>query len=145
VDGFQLTKEIQYALKVLICLGATVGAPLSARQLARCLGIPATQSAKILHRLTWAGLVRSRRGSRGGYELRRDPEEIRAGEVARLFQLPGENGEAEKDPLQRVWQEVSAGCRQSWEGLTIAELARRVAAREHTYACLEELVQIHGT
>ncbi len=143
--GLGLTKEIEYAIKVLICLAAPTGNPMSARHVAACVRIPATQSSKILHRLTWAGMVRSRRGSHGGYELRRSPEEIRAGEVARLFQLPGENGEAEKDPLQQVWQEVSAGYRQSWEELTIAKLARRVAARENTYACLEELVQIEGT
>ncbi len=134
-----LTKEVEYAIKILICLALSLGHPTPARAVAQCIQIPLSQAAKILHFLSLRGLTRSRRGSNGGYSLRRSPEEIRVGQVVELFQPPSEEDfEISPDPLRQVWQQTSAGC-QPWERLTIAELAWRTAGKWACAACLEEI------
>ena len=49
---------------------------LSAKDIAEAYGIPSQLLAKILQRLTKAGLLRSHAGTNGGYALSRSPEEI---------------------------------------------------------------------
>jgi len=54
---------------------------LSAKDIAEAYGIPPQLLAKILQRLTKAGLLRSPCGTNGGYALSRPPEDITAFEV----------------------------------------------------------------
>ena len=104
--------------------------------------MPPSQAAKLLHFLSWAGLTRSHRGSRGGYSLKRSPSEIHAEQVVMLFQPPPEDSEAPPDPVVQLWQQTLAGSQQLWEQLTIADLASRAAgqwecpARDEEKQCL---------
>jgi Rrf2 family protein len=123
-------KAVEYALKALICLTLSEGKRVSACDVARLVGIPTSQAAKTLHFLNWAGITRSRRGSKGGYELERAPEEIRLGQVLKLFQPVGDElAKSIADPLLRIWLDTSSECERNWEQLTISELARRTAGQ----------------
>ncbi len=73
----QISRKIDYALRAMIYLASidpTAVTPF--REIARQVGVPEDFLAKILKTLADAGLVRSLRGARGGYQLRKTPEEI---------------------------------------------------------------------
>ena len=134
----QLPKRIEYALKALVCLAQSRKEPVRARGIACCVRIPEAQAAKTLYFLTWAGFVRSRRGSKGGFWLARPPERIRVQQVMKAFHAPAIKGARPKaDPLMHLWGQIVAGPDESWERLTIADLLRRTAedAAARPYVC----------
>jgi Rrf2 family protein len=73
----RLSKKVEYGL-IAIRHVATRGAGdlVTAKEIAEIYGIPFEMLAKILQRLTKAGLVLSVQGVHGGYALARRPEEI---------------------------------------------------------------------
>ena len=85
----KLTKKADYGLIAMRHLAqhADVGA-CSAKDLAEVYGMPQEALAKILQRLTRAGLLESQFGINGGYTLARDPRTITAFEVIRAIDGP---------------------------------------------------------
>ena len=78
----RLTKKADYGLMALKFLAEHVDSPsLSAKDIAEAYGIPAQLLAKILQRLTKAGLLSSHAGMNGGYALSRPAETITAFDV----------------------------------------------------------------
>jgi len=78
----RLTKKADYGLMAVKFLAERPDTPsLSAKDIAEAYGIPSQLLAKILQRLTKAGLLRSHAGTNGGYALSRAPESITAFEV----------------------------------------------------------------
>jgi Rrf2 family protein len=85
----RLTKKADYGLMALKFLAEHAEMPsLSAKDIAEAYGIPAQLLAKILQRLTKAGLLRSHAGTNGGYALSRVPEDITAFEVISAIDGP---------------------------------------------------------
>ena len=85
----RLTKKADYGLMALKCLAERPETPaLSAKDVADAYGIPAQLLAKILQRLTKAGLLRSHAGINGGYALARDARQISAFEVIHAIDGP---------------------------------------------------------
>ena len=85
----KLTKKADYGLIAMRHLAehADLGA-CSAKDLADMYSIPQEALAKILQRLTKAGLLISQYGTNGGYVLSRDPRSITAYEVIRTIEGP---------------------------------------------------------
>ena len=85
----KLTKKADYGLIAMRHLAehADLGA-CSAKDLAEMYSIPQEALAKILQRLTKAGLLVSQYGTNGGYTLARDPRQISAFEVIRAIEGP---------------------------------------------------------
>lgn len=115
-------KRLHYALRALCCL-AEAGQPVRAQELARRLRIPPAQSAKILYLLTWAGFVSSRRGSKGGFWLRRSPEHILIRDVVKFLLPPAVRQRARRiDPVLKAWYETAGPSHQAFEGFTLTDL-----------------------
>jgi Rrf2 family protein len=76
----KLQRDVEYGLMGLIDL-ERVAEPVSARTLAKRLGVPGELLSKVLQRLQRAGLVTAVRGARGGYLLQRPLSEISLREV----------------------------------------------------------------
>lgn len=85
----KLTKKADYGLIAMRHLAehADLGA-CSSKDLAEMYSIPQEALAKILQRLTKAGLLTSQYGTNGGYILARDPRQISAFEVIRAIDGP---------------------------------------------------------
>ena len=79
--------EFDDALRALVALGQTSEA-LVISDIAERQRIPKKFLEQILLELKRAGIVNSRRGRMGGYELLKAPEEITYGEVLRLIDGP---------------------------------------------------------
>ncbi len=85
----KLTKKADYGLIAMRHLAehADLGA-CSAKDLAEMYSMPQEALAKILQKLTKAGLLVSQYGTNGGYTLARDPRRISALEVIRVIDGP---------------------------------------------------------
>ena len=85
----KVSKRGQYGMRALCHLAETFGAGVvQIREIARREAIPAKFLEGILLELKHAGIVRSRRGIDGGYELAREPKEIMLGQVMRVLDGP---------------------------------------------------------
>lgn len=73
----QITRAADYAVRVMMHLAALPdGARANRTQLANTAGAPSSFVAKVLQRLVDSGLVRSRPGRRGGFELARPASQL---------------------------------------------------------------------
>jgi Rrf2 family transcriptional regulator, iron-sulfur cluster assembly transcription factor len=78
----KLTTRGHYSVKALLdlCFQPSYG-PCSVRAIAQRQSIPAPYLEKLLIDLRRAGLVHSLRGVNGGYQLARNPRQIRLGDI----------------------------------------------------------------
>jgi len=73
---FTLSSQTRYAILALGCLASRGQQWVMARQIAQCTGISLPVLSKLLHRLVHRGLLRAKRGYRGGFALARPAEQI---------------------------------------------------------------------
>jgi Rrf2 family protein len=84
-----ISQKAKYALRALVALvRSPPGEPVMISEISREQGIPKKFLEQILLELKRAGIVMSRRGRLGGYELLRPAEKITFGEVLRLIDGP---------------------------------------------------------
>jgi Rrf2 family transcriptional regulator, cysteine metabolism repressor len=127
----RITAKAEYACLAIIALARrhAENRPIHIREIAQDQGIPETTLTQVLLKLKRAGLVRSTRGSAGGYWLAHPPEEISLGRI--LFVIDGENGTsrelqgASARVLASVWDEIRATERRLLEQTSIAQIADR--------------------
>jgi Rrf2 family protein len=141
----QLLASEEYGLRCLLQVarghgrrGGRGAAPVAVPEIAAAEGLSLEYAAKLLRQLRLAGLVRSRRGANGGYELARAPDEISVWSV--LEALGGEffagdfcdchpgarrrcvrTGDCS---LRALWRRVQSALREALAGVSLADLAR---------------------
>jgi Rrf2 family protein len=85
----KITAAEEYGLRCLVQLARRREAgPLSAREIAAAEGLTVEYVTQILVRLRHAGLVRSVRGSRGGFHLTSPADTLTMGDVSRALGGP---------------------------------------------------------
>ena len=129
----RISARADYALRAAAELAAAGGGPVKGDALADAQSIPAKFLENILADLRHARLVRSQRGSDGGYWLAHPAEEITLADVIRAVEGPlaAVRGEAPEDveypgaakDLQDIWIAVRASVRAVVEHVTLADLA----------------------
>ncbi|WP_112320300.1 RrF2 family transcriptional regulator [Oceanibium sediminis] len=82
----RFTSFTDYGLRMLMRMASDPGHAFSSADLAEEFGLSRNHLAKIMQRLSRAGLVETRRGGGGGAVLARPAEEIRLGAVIRLLE-----------------------------------------------------------
>lgn len=126
----------RYGLRAMVELARHHGrGPLLMRAITENQGIPRKYLHAILTALRAEGLVRSVRGSRGGYTLARSPERITALDVVRALEGEIELVDCHERgvacPLralcstQALWADVSRKIQRELAAITVAELATR--------------------
>jgi Rrf2 family protein len=84
-----LTQKSRYALRSLLYLVEEAGgSPVQLGRIAETQNIPPKYLELIMLDLKKAGLVKSLRGPRGGYQITRAPEEISFGDIVRALEGP---------------------------------------------------------
>jgi len=79
--------KAEYGVRVMVELARhEVGTPVPLAEIAQHDGLPLAYLEHLVARLRKAGLVDSRRGSRGGYMLAREPELITMAEVVEALE-----------------------------------------------------------
>jgi Rrf2 family protein len=131
----RISAKADYAVRAAAELAAAEarGRPVKGEQLAAAQGIPQKFLENILADLRHAGLVRTRRGAKGGYALTRPASEISVAEVLRAVEGPlaavqgvrpeslHYGGAAAR--LPEVWVALRANLRSVLEHVTLADLA----------------------
>ena len=86
----RITAKADYAVRAAVELAAAekTGKPVKGEYLARSQGIPQNFLENILTELRRAGIIRTRRGADGGYQLARPAAEITVADVLRAVEGP---------------------------------------------------------
>lgn len=77
----KLSLYTDYALRVLLYLGANQGRRTTMAEIADCYGISHEHLRKVVHLLGKLGYIETYRGKSGGFELKIEPNKINIGEV----------------------------------------------------------------
>jgi Rrf2 family transcriptional regulator, cysteine metabolism repressor len=133
-----ISRRTDYATRAILALAIDDREkPLKIAELARRTAVPQSVLEQVMPTMRSAGIVRSERGSRGGYRLNRLPEEITLERVVRLFQGPlapiacATRSHPEPCPmsvecsLRFVWEEVRDATIKALAHTTFADLAAR--------------------
>lgn len=133
--GVRVSAKVDYALRAAAQLASDEGGePVKAETIAHAQGIPPSFLLGILRELTRAHLLKSHRGSDGGYSLARPASEITLAEVMRVIDGPlvnlrdshirelGYGGPAEA--LEDVWMAVRSSVRSVLDTVTLADLVK---------------------
>jgi len=128
----RVSAKADYAVRAVAELAASPDGPVKGERLADSQDIPLQFLEHILLDLKHSGIVRARRGAKGGYWLAKPAEEvsiadvIRAveGPIAHVQSAPPESityqGSAKE--LQNVWIAVRASLREVLESTSLADL-----------------------
>ncbi len=85
----QMTKGVEYGIEGILYLARRDSrGPALIREISRATSIPETFLSKIFQRLATKGLIRSRRGFRGGFRLARPAGRITLREIVEALQGP---------------------------------------------------------
>jgi len=129
--------KTEYACLAMVELAAVhdSGEPLRLKAICEKHAIPSRFLVQIMLQLKAAGLVRSTRGSAGGYQLEHPPEEVTLYDVVSVIEgaKPVEAEESVGEPtaaaaIAQLWQHVAQSRREVLQAVTLADLARRVEA-----------------
>ncbi|MGB7342756.1 MAG: Rrf2 family transcriptional regulator [Pirellulaceae bacterium] len=125
-----LSKTAEYALRAVACMGSQAGTPASADYLAQQTKVPRRYLTRVLQDLAAAGLVRSRPGPGGGYELDQPTDKLTildvvnsVAPVERIRSCPlGLKTHTELCPLHAELDKAYAATEAAFKGVTIKQL-----------------------
>ena len=128
----RVSAKADYAIRAAAELASSDGDPVKGEQLAEAQDIPLQFLEQILLELKKAGIVRTRRGARGGYWLAKSASEVSLAEVIRAVEGPIANVQSAPPEsityrgnaasLQQVWIAVRASLRQVLESVTLEQV-----------------------
>ncbi len=130
----RVSAKADYAIRACAELAAVEGSgPMRTERISDAQQIPINFLETILLEMKHAGIVRSQRGSEGGYALARPAREISLADVIRAVEGPLANVRGDrpenviyKGPAERltdVWIAVRASLRSVLESTSLADLA----------------------
>jgi Rrf2 family cysteine metabolism transcriptional repressor len=140
----KLSTRTRYGIRAIIELAQYEGTrPLQLKMIAERQDISIKYLEQLMGLLRSAGLVRSVRGSKGGYALGRPAEQIKLSEVFRCLEGPVTTTECVEDEdcckrsadciAREVWVDVEAAIHNVLEAITLENLVKRAKARGTDY------------
>lgn len=82
-----MTLETDYAVRIVSCL-VKAGKRMDAKSIAEASSVTLRFSLKILRKLVAGGIVKSYKGTQGGYELAKEPAQINLNDVIETLEGP---------------------------------------------------------
>jgi len=147
-----ITKKEQYALRAIYELARQTGkGPIKISHIAKAQNIPLRFLEVILGQLKGSGLVKSKRGYYGGYELVFSPKEITIGRIMRFMQRNVESTECfalvpecncpfiGKCSFTPMWSKVKSSIYRVYDETTMQDLIENEAENRNIF--LRDLVQ----
>ncbi|MFQ5547272.1 MAG: SUF system Fe-S cluster assembly regulator [Woeseia sp.] len=130
----RMSKLTDYGTVLLARLASSGPDCVSATELAEASGIAPPTVSKLLKALAKAGLVLSTRGTRGGYRLARQPDQISAADVIDALEGPVSITECSKSEshcdyesncdVGSAWQRINIAIRRALDDISLADLQR---------------------
>ena len=104
-----MTVETDYAVRIVSCL-VTAGRRMDAKSIAEETSVTLRFSLKILRKLVAGGIIKSYKGTQGGYELAREPKEISLNDVIETVEGPFYISRCLGGDYQCGHNDTSSGC-----------------------------------
>jgi Rrf2 family transcriptional regulator, cysteine metabolism repressor len=137
----------EYGLRAMVALAHGFGnGSMSITAIAKESAVPYAYLEQLIVPLRKAGLVESKRGAQGGYQLTRPPSDIRVGEIYRVMEGPvapmecvSENEADQTCPLidgcetRPVWMKVRESIADAIDSVTLGDL---ISQRQERRAAL---------
>ena len=130
----RVTKLADYGIVMLTYLAANRENTYTARDMAKIVQLPFPVVSKVLKLLGKSGLLASQRGTKGGYGLARDPQEITVAAVIRALEGPIAVTECispKRDcnleqgcPVRTNWHLINNAIQSALEKITLAEMTK---------------------
>jgi Rrf2 family transcriptional regulator, iron-sulfur cluster assembly transcription factor len=130
----QLTRDGEYGVRAVLHLASDPMRFSDIREISAAQDVPGNYLAKIMQQLARSGLVRSRRGAKGGYALARPARGITLREVIEAVEGPIflnvcliKKGECPRDvfcPVHDVWREAQQTLFEVLDSRTMEDLVR---------------------
>ena len=130
----RISKLTDYAILVMVELGAARGEVLSAHCLAVRSHVELPTASKLLKMLTKSGLVQSYRGVNGGYSMDRPASDVSVAEIISAIEGPIAMTECSVEvglcsqeavcSLRSNWQRISSAVARAMEGVTLDQMSR---------------------
>ena len=133
----RITQESDYALRIITAL-AERNDLIDAKSLSEQTQVTQRFTLKILHKLVQAELVSSHKGAKGGYVLKRAPEDITLKDVIELIDGPigisrclaseetcSLNRDKTACEFHRIFDKISLEVSMKLHGITIADVLAR--------------------
>jgi Rrf2 family protein len=131
----ELSCKSEYAILALLEMAAHYesGEPLQIRQIAAQQSIPDRYLEQLLATLRRGGIVKSLRGSKGGYLLTREPRKIILFEILECLEgLEAGTGEenvnsktVDSSVIEEIWQEASRAANSVLQKYTLQDLCEK--------------------
>ena len=104
-----MTLETDYAVRIVSCL-VTAGRRMDAKSIAEETSVTLRFSLKILRKLVAGGIIKSYKGTQGGYGLAREPKEISLNDVIETVEGPFYISRCLGGDYQCGHNDTSSGC-----------------------------------
>ncbi|HEX4669075.1 MAG TPA: Rrf2 family transcriptional regulator [Solirubrobacterales bacterium] len=128
----RVSAKADYAVRAAAELAAAEEGPIKGERLADAQDIPLQFLEHILLELKHNGIVRARRGAKGGYWLAKPADEVSVADIVRAVEGPIAHVQStppeaieysgNSESLQEVWIAVRASLRAVLEQVTLADL-----------------------
>jgi Rrf2 family protein len=137
----KISTKIRYGARAMLELASHYGeGPLELKEIANKENISLKYLEQVIIPLRTAGLVKSVRGSKGGYSLAKHPSEICLNDLAEILEGPINLIECLKDPkacqkasvcvTRDIWKEVSEAIYRIFHSITLEEMVNRRREKE---------------
>ena len=131
----QLTRDGEYAVRAILHLSSQpMGQVTLVNEIAEAQDVPKSYLSKIMQHLVKSGLVKSRRGARGGFILAKPADQITLRETIEAIEGPirlnvclvkkGEGPRSEVDPVQPKWRDSHNKLFEILDSKNMAELVK---------------------
>jgi Rrf2 family protein len=139
----KLSTKIRYGARAMLELASHYGeGPIELKEIARKQDISIKYLEQVIIPLRTAGLVKSVRGSKGGYSLARSPSEICLYDVIETLEGPLTLVDCVKDAklckrssscvTRDIWGDVSEALRRVLTSINLEEMVRRRIEKENS-------------
>ena len=131
----KLSTKGRYGARASLELALRYGSgPVMVKEIAASQDISERYLEHILNALRAAGILKSTRGARGGYELSKEPSDITLGEIIRTLEGPLDivpcSGSVGCPKISRcvmygIWNEIKSSIDDIIDGITLREMVDR--------------------
>ena len=133
---FRISTKSQYGLRAMIYLAKCKCKICPLKEVSKKEGISFDYLEKILSKLEKAGVIKSKKGSQGGYFLSKNPSKIRIGEIIRALEKEkglvmctvkhGKNCPLERKCLARTfWFKIQKALDSVLNSITLSDLIKK--------------------
>ncbi len=137
----KISTKVRYGTRAMLELASRYGeGPIELKEVAKKENISLKYLEQVIIPLRSTGLVKSVRGSKGGYLLAKPPSEICLNDLVETLEGPIHLAECLKDPKtcqkspfcvsRDVWKEVSEAIYRIFRSVTLEEMVNRKREKE---------------